>query len=214
MSLVGIGCDKEEAVADEPATHEDSGEAVAEETADVAEVAEEAEEEIAAEIKEVEGLTVAICGHGLEAESCQRDYQQAKIECEHRGWEMVDAMTVVDSAEQRATMETLIEKGVDAIVIIYWDMEAIKDLCLVAEEAGIGVYCIDTELRPGCIVNATENNAVVGAMMTDYGLVRMGMKGKVAIISMKWHIARRRGYVAATLFERDYPAVELVAKNL
>jgi len=163
MSLVGIGCDKEEAVADEPATHEDSGEAAAEETADVAEEAEEAEEEIAAEIKEVEGLTIAICGHGLEAESCQRDYQQAKIECEHRGWEMVDAMTVLDSADQRATMEALIEKGVDAIVIIYWDMEAVADLCLKAEEAGIGVYCVDTELRPGVIVNATENNAVVGS---------------------------------------------------
>ena len=73
-------------------------------------------------------ITVAICGHGLEAESCQRDYQQVKIECEHRGWEFVDAMTVREPAKQRETMETLIRKNVDAIIIIYWDMEAISDL--------------------------------------------------------------------------------------
>ena len=43
-------------------------------------------------------VTVAICGHGLEAESCQRDFQQVKIECAHRDWEFIDAMTVRDAA--------------------------------------------------------------------------------------------------------------------
>lgn len=158
-------------------------------------------------------VTVAICGHGLEAESCQRDYQQVQIECAHRGWEMVDAMTVRDPAKQRETMETLIEKNVDAIVIIYWDMEAISDLILKARDNGIGVYCVDTELRPGVIVSCTQNNAVAGALMAYWGLARLNERGKVAIMSGKWHIMRRRAYTAATLFERDFPAVELVSEE-
>jgi len=158
-------------------------------------------------------VTVAICGHGLEAESCQRDFQQVKIECAHRDWEFIDAMTVRDAAQQRETMETLIQKNVDAIVIIYWDMEAIADLILKAAEQGIGVYCVDTELKPGVIVSCTQNNAVAGALMTYWGIQRLNERGKVAIMSGKWHIMRRRAYVAATLFERDWPAVELVAEE-
>ena len=161
----------------------------------------------------VTGIKVAICGHGLEAESCQRDFQQAKIECANRGWELIDAMTVRDPTMQRETMETLIRKQVDAIVIIYWDMEAIADLILKATEEGIGVYCVDTELRPGVIVSCTQNNAVAGALMAYWGTQRLNERGNVAIMSGKWHIMRRRGYTAAALFERDWPALTLVAEE-
>jgi len=158
-------------------------------------------------------LTVAICGHGLEAEACQRDFHQAKIECAYRGWELIDCMTVRDPGKQRETMETLIRKDVDAIVIIYWDMEAIKDLILKAREQGIGVYCVDTGLRPGVIVSCTQNNAVAGSKMAAWGINRLNKSGKVAVMNGKWHIMRRRGYAAATLFERDFPALELVSEE-
>lgn len=160
-----------------------------------------------------ENITVALCGHGLESESCQRDFHQMKIECAHRGWEYIDCMTVRDSNEQRETLETLIRKKVDAIVITYWDMEAVADLVLKAEEAGIGVYCVDTELRPGVIASCTQNNALAGALMSYWGILRLNERGKVSIFSGKWHIMRRRAYVAATLFDRDYPALELVSEE-
>jgi len=159
-------------------------------------------------------LTVAVCCHGLEAESCQRDFQQYKIECAHRGWKMIDAMTAgFTGAEQRSALETLIQKNVDAIVITYFDMEAVADLVIKARQKGIGVYNLDTEGRPGVILNVTQNNAVAGSIITYYGLHRMNLKGNVAILSAKWHILRRRAYVAATLFERDFPAVDLLAEE-
>ena len=160
-------------------------------------------------------LTVAVCGHGLEAESCQRDFQQYKIECAHRGWKMIDCMTAgFTGAEQRSALETLIQKNVDAIVLTYFDMEAVADLVIKARQKGIGVYNLDTEGRPGVILNVTQNNAVAGSIITYYGLHRMNLKGNVAILSAKWHILRRRAYVAATLFERDFPAVKLLAEEL
>ncbi len=159
-------------------------------------------------------LTVAVCCHGLEAESCQRDFQQYKIECAHRGWKMIDCMTAGFTGEQhRKTMETLIQKNVDAIVITYFDMEAVADLVIKARQKGIGVYNLDTEGRPGVILNVTQNNAVAGSIIAYWGLHRMNLRGNVAILSAKWHILRRRGYAAATLFERDFPAVNLLAEE-
>jgi ABC-type sugar transport system substrate-binding protein len=159
-------------------------------------------------------LTVAVCCHGLEAESCQRDFQQYKIECAHRGWKMIDCMTAgFTGAEQRSTLETLIRRNVDAIVLTYFDMEAVADLVIKAREKGIGVYNLDTEGRPGVVLNVTQNNAEAGAIITYWGLHRMNLRGNVVILSAKWHILRRRAYVAATLFERDFPAVTLLAEE-
>jgi ABC-type sugar transport system substrate-binding protein len=159
-------------------------------------------------------LTVACCCHGLEAESCQRDFQQYKIECAHRGWKMIDCMTAgFTGAEQRSTLETLIRRNVDAIVITYFDMEAVADLVVKAREKGIGVYNLDTEGRPGVVLNVTQNNAEAGSIITYWGLHKMNLRGNVVILSAKWHILRRRAYVAATLFERDFPAVELLAEE-
>ena len=173
-----------------------------------------ADEYPAPRVKRDGKLTVACCCHGLEAESCQRDFQQYKIECAHRGWKMIDCMTAgFTGAEQRATLETLIRKNVDAIVITYFDMEAVADLVIKAREKGIGVYNLDTEGRPGVILNVTQNNAVAGSIIAYWGLHRMNLRGNVAILSAKWHILRRRGYAAATLFERDFPAVKLLAEE-
>ena len=47
-----------------------------------------ADEFPAPRVKENGKLTVAVCCHGLEAESCQRDFQQYKIDCAHRGWKL------------------------------------------------------------------------------------------------------------------------------
>ncbi|MCK4820608.1 substrate-binding domain-containing protein, partial [bacterium] len=63
------------------------------------------------------------------------------------------------------------------------------------------------------ILNVTQNNAVAGSIIAYWGLHRMNLKGNVTILSAKWHILRRRAYVAATLFERDFPAVKLLAEE-
>ncbi len=160
----------------------------------------------------VEGrpLHVGYCAPNMTSESCQRDWWQARVEAEHRGWELTPILDAETQDAQRDGMRNLINKNVDAIVLVYWEMEPLRDLILEARNKGIGVYCGDTELRDGVIINTTQPNGVVGAQMFYYGLDKLGGRGKMLILNITYHILRRRCYAAQGLAENDWPALELV----
>lgn len=152
-------------------------------------------------------------GYGLlflTSESCQRDWKQIQIEAEHRGWDLTHVCDAATTDVQRDTIQTFINKDVDAIVINYFRMEPLTDLILEARKKGIGVYCVDTELRPGVIVDTTQPNGVVGAQVFYYGLDRLGARGKMLILNYTGHVLRRRCYSAQGLAANDWPALELV----
>ena len=153
---------------------------------------------------------IAYLCSSMSMESMQREWNQAQIEVEHRGWKMTSITDVPTPAEQRDALENVVNQNVDAIVIVAFFMEPIKDVIMKAREKGIGVYIIDNELRPGVIVSPTQLNGVVGARLTYYGVERMKEVGKVLIISFAEHILRQRTYAAKGLLENDWPNVELV----
>jgi len=155
-------------------------------------------------------LHIGYAAPNMTSESCQRDWHQAQIELEHRGWKVTPILDAVTQDAQRDGMKTFINKNVDAIVIVYWEMEPLRDLILEARRKGIGVYCVDTELRDGVLINSTQPNGVVGAQMFYYGLDRLKARGKMLILSLPYHILRRRCYAARGLVENDWPALELV----
>jgi len=155
-------------------------------------------------------LHVGYAAPNMTSESCQRDWWQAKLECEYRGWEVTPILDAETQDTQRDGMRTFINKNVDAIVLVYWEMEPLRDLILEAREKGIGVYCGDTELRDGVLVNTTQPNGVVGAQMFYYGLDRLGGRGKMLILNLTYHILRRRCYAAQGLVVNDWPALQLV----
>lgn len=146
----------------------------------------------------------------LTSESCQRDWAQIQIEAEHRGWNLTHVVDAATTDAQRNAMETFIHKDVDAIIINYFRMEPLRDLILQARNKGIGIYCVDTELRPGVILDTTQPNGVVGAQVFYYGLDRLGGRGKMLILNYTDHVLRRRCYAAQGLVENDWPALELV----
>jgi ribose transport system substrate-binding protein len=158
----------------------------------------------------VEVPKVAFLGVNMTSESCQRNWWHAQIEAEHRGWDMVGIVDLAETPEQRDALENAINQDVDAIIIMYLTMEPLRDLILKAREKGIGVYCIDTEIRDGVVINPTQPNGVVGAKMTYYGLDRTRGKGNVLILSITTHILRRRTYAARGLLANDWPALEVV----
>lgn len=153
---------------------------------------------------------VAFLGVNMTSESCQRNWFQAQIEAEHRGWEMIGLVDLAAPPEQRDAFENVINQNVDAIIIMYLTMEPLRDLIFKAREKGIGVYCIDTEIRPGIVINPTQPNGVVGAKMTYYGLDRTRGKGGVLILSITTHILRRRCHAARGLLDNDWPALEIL----
>lgn len=158
----------------------------------------------------VEKPKVAFLGVNMTSESCQRNWFHAQIEAEHRGWDMIGLIDLAESPEQRDAFENVINQDVDAIIIMYLTMEPLRDLILKAREKGIGVYCIDTEIREGVIINPTQPNGVVGAKMTYYGLDRTRGRGGVLILSITTHILRRRTFAARGLLENDWPALDVL----
>lgn len=157
-------------------------------------------------------LHVGYIGPELTAESCQRNWHQTQIEIEHRKWKLSSEPTASGVPVQRNALQTLIQKNVDAIVLQYVEMEPLRDLILEARKRGIGVYCIDTELRPGVLINVTIPNGVAGAMMGQFVIDRLEGKGNVAILNQTNHILRQRCYVARALFTSkvDWPNLNLV----
>jgi len=155
-------------------------------------------------------VVVGILSSGLTSESAQRNWIHAQIEVAKRGWKMISNVDATTVELQRASLENLINQNVDGIILWYYTMEASKDLILKAREKGIGVYCLDTELRDGVLLNATQGNGTVGASVCHYGVDRLKEKGNVLILSITTHILRIRCYAAKGMIENEWPAVELV----
>jgi ABC-type sugar transport system substrate-binding protein len=158
----------------------------------------------------VEKPNIVFLCESMSDEAAQRNWQQAQIEVEHRGWEMKGLLDLKSIPEQRDAFQNVLNQNIDAIIITYLTMEPLKDLILEAREKGIGVYCLDTEIREGVIISITQPNGVAGAKMTYYGIDRTRGKGKVLILSTPDHICRQRAYVARGLLENDWPALVVV----
>ena len=146
------------------------------------------------------------------AESLQRGLKQANIEVEHRGWKVAAEERADEIAKQRDALQAMIQKNVDAVVFLFPFVQPLSDLILQARQKGIGVYNVDADLQPGVIVNATQRNGVVGAMLAYYIIDRLNGVGGVAVINYKGHILRQRLYAARGLFEsrEDWPNLELI----
>lgn len=149
----------------------------------------------------------------LSSESCQRDWLQAQLEHKRRGWKLTAVTDANTPDKERNALKVLIDKNVDAIVITYWIMEPLRDLIIEARKKGIGIYCVDTELKPGVLVDTTQPNGVVGATMAYYIIDHLEGKGSVAVLNYQGHILRQRCYAARALFESkiDWPALNMVA---
>lgn len=107
-------------------------------------------------------LKIGLLYHNLETESQFRNYNQTKIECEHRGWELVEGY-YTNNDEGRTALTSFITQGVDAIVIGNCDMMPFADLVVQARSKGIGVYNVDNQLVTGVVSNACQPNGVAGA---------------------------------------------------
>jgi ABC-type sugar transport system substrate-binding protein len=160
-------------------------------------------------------LVVGFWVTDLTNESLQRSYLQMQIEAKKREWKLIAVTDVQEVARQRATLENFMNQDVDAIVIFCGVTEAYKDLILKAREKGIGFYCIDTALQGGVIVNTTQRNGVVGAIMTYFGVDRLEEKGNALIINIPEQVVyRQRSAAAKGLLETEWPNLKLLGYEL
>ncbi len=158
------------------------------------------------------GLQIGIIIPKPSAEALQRGLKQAYIEIEHRGWKVAAEERADEIAKQRDALQAMIQKNVDAVVFLFPFVQPLSDLILQARQKGIGVHNVDADLQPGVVINGTQRNGVVGAILAYYIIDRLNGVGGVAVINYKGHILRQRCYAARGLFEskEDWPNLELL----
>lgn len=102
---------------------------------------------------------------------------QAKIDAEHRGWELIPIVDALEIEQQHNGMKSFINQDVDAIIIVYWVMEPLRDLILEASEKGIGVYSVDDELRSDILANTAQRHGTVECQLFTWGREYLESKG-------------------------------------
>lgn len=157
-------------------------------------------------------IAIGFLVQNLESEYNRRCHQAVAVETAHRGWELTDC--VVNSDEERvAALNTLINKGVDAIVISNMDMPAMASYIEQARQAGIGVYNCDTEVVPGCISNALACNGVATAQMAYAVGEQLGWNAKYAVITIpSLQVHGERVEPVKAIFNQ-YSGMEMVAEE-
>lgn len=183
----------------------------AEEAAPVAEEAAPAEEAAAA----------VVIGYGApELSGAQGQIMQGLVDhSEAKGWEVVTTNADFDAEAQANQMDDFISMGVNAIVTVPVDSQAICSSVAKAKEAGIAFYTID-RAPIGCAVDMTVQSdnylagkqsaeAIVAFLTEKYGEA----KGTVLELQgdLGQNVAQLRGggfndYMA------DYPNVEVISK--
>lgn len=116
-------------------------------------------------VKEDGALTIGFISDKPEFESIQRILQQLRLECTHRGWDLVE---VVYESEQdlRDKVLNLINQNVDAILTFsLTNMDSKQDLVAQARAAGIGWYNMDTQIVDGVICNSAMPDGLAGAAL-------------------------------------------------
>ena len=136
-------------------------------------------------VKSDGALTIGFISDKPEFESIQRILQQLRLECTHRGWELVE---VVYESEQdlRDKVLNLINQNVDAILTFsLTNMDSKQDLVAQARAAGIGWYNMDTQIVDGVISNSAMPDGLAGATL----MYAIGEKSKwnegIAVITKK-----------------------------
>ena len=134
-------------------------------------------------------LKIAYLLDSLSNDSSQRHWQQVQNECEMRGWELISETNVSGNYEAdptRQAFQNMMAQEPDAIVISYLDIPPIADLCVEANQKGIGVYCIGTDISDGIMMNVNSNNSVIGAKVMAYVMDRLGGEAKVIGFQNLW----------------------------
>ncbi len=165
-------------------------------------------------VKEDGKLTVGIIVMDIKADSLYRSLWQSQIECEHRGWTLVDG-TCEGDPQVRDTFLNLMNQDVDAIIFENCSyMESYADIVAEARNKGIGVYCNDNQVIDGVISNCTMPNGVASMQLFYQIGPDLGWDINMGVIhdnNSQVHIERT--YPVMSFADGVYPNVKLLAQE-
>lgn len=222
VACLFAGCSKkEEAKTEEPAedaaaTEEKTDDAAAEETTEPAEEEEKKDEEE----KPADVVTGTI---GFSFPTSNNEFWQIarnyfETACTQLGCEFYSDDCNNDTAEQLTDVETMISKGIDALVLGPQDASVVASVCATCKDAGIPVVIIDR--LPGDDVKAGEDYVTfIGPDDSTCGydqaiaLIDSGCTKLVALCGFKGTSVAEGRYEGLKKALEEHPEVELLGEE-
>jgi ribose transport system substrate-binding protein len=136
------------------------------------------------ETAEDEQLAIAFSGFSLTNEFWLTLSRAAEAQAEELGIEFLNVTTEVQDAEaQKATVDTAITQGVDAIIIGAADSRGWDDTLKKAEEAGIPVIAVDTAIDNPYVSSLIQTDNLAAARLAgDYIVEQTGGEGTILVM--------------------------------
>ena len=102
--------------------------------------------------------------------------------CKDYGVENYNILAADSSLEMQNTqIENLVTMGSDVILLNPYDSEGVVNAVKAASEQGVGIITMDIDCE-GSTAYLASDNYVIGQMLADYVIDKLGGEGKVAII--------------------------------
>lgn len=139
----------------------------------------------------------------------------AKEAAEEHGVELVVADGQDSVSTQMSDIESLVSRGVDALLINATDGEAVVPAVEEANEAGIPVLAIDRGISGGDVaIYVASNNVTGGKMAAHYTAAKMALQGKIVMLEgiPGTSAARERGQGFTEVVE-SLPDLEIISSE-
>ncbi|MBS3765773.1 substrate-binding domain-containing protein [Candidatus Bipolaricaulota bacterium] len=139
----------------------------------------------------------------------------AKEAAEEHGVELVVADGQDSVSTQMSDIESLVSRGVDALLINATDGEAVVPAVEEANEAGIPVLAIDRGISGGDVaIYVASNNVTGGKMAAHYTAAKLALQGKIVMLEgiPGTSAARERGQGFTEVVE-SLPDLEIISSE-
>lgn len=165
------------------------------------------------EAKEGEGVKVGIVVNGQGNFFNTGVFQEAQRIVKEKGGIPI----AIDSLGQREKMisdiETLIQQGVDALIVICGDPTFLEPAIKKAKEKNIAWIGIESGFHPLVDLEIESNSWAAGAKVAAYMAARMGGKGKIVEIYGDLIMPTRARAEALRAVLKEYPEIEIVERH-
>lgn len=153
------------------------------------------------------GVSIPAATHGWPAGVGWWAEQSVKSYPEIR-WNLQRAGRASDQVDQ---IETMLEEGIDALVVLPFDSDTPLPVVRRARERGVFVVSVDRGLRePVANLYVAGDNAAFGRKSAEYMASKLGGKGRIVILrGMPVEIDRERYEAAMDVFRR-HPGIQVL----
>ncbi|MFE8698435.1 sugar ABC transporter substrate-binding protein [Cytobacillus sp. FJAT-53684] len=156
-------------------------------------------------------ITIGVSTLALSNINNQKDYEYTQKFIEEKGHKAFMVNANGSSQKQVQDIETLIQAGVDVIIIQAGETDVLKGVVEKANSEGIPVISVLSGWIPGVSTMIAPNDFEVATRLYQYLAAETGFQGKVITLSHNNHVSIRMRRNVQDAILKEYSGIERVA---